>query len=487
MKKNNKSGKVLSIILMILILVLISTIIYKVIANGTTQKDQNKDENTTTMTISVNSESVSNDITLNLENYIMDKNALIINYKVVFKNDNITFSDTEDNLIIDTFTEYNSHIDINSKTYSKQSENTYKFSTMYAIDQFSNKGDQIELNINISKISGISGDWNFKIVVNENYEKDIIKYSYNDITNFEITNRIPIKTNYTPIVIEVKDVCMTDFYGLMDINIYNNQNSIEDGRRLDPVKNINTSSDEYLSDNWNEVEPLTFEIKDEDGNTLVTYDYDYTRCNLIKKEKLLFPNKEHNYLKLTLNIYLNDKSRKTLAGIINLDLSNEYKKELYVLDTEQEIANGKIKFKTSSKWKFSTYEKSPKTFETMAVDKNNNNIELIFECDTEEDLEYYGVHEYTDIKDLTQKYTLCEMESFDESAIVDEGEETIGNFSGYQVTYYAKSNGVYYKSKVMYTTINNEIYAIKISANSERAYDNNLDFCEDIIRSIELY
>lgn len=62
-------------------------------------------------------------------------------------------------------------------------------------------------------------------------ENNMIKYYYNDIKNYEITNRVPIKTNYTPIVVEVKSVYTNSDYGVMNVNIYNNQNSIEDSRK----------------------------------------------------------------------------------------------------------------------------------------------------------------------------------------------------------------------------------------------------------------
>lgn len=316
-------------------------------------------------------------------------------------------------------------------------------------------------------------------------ENNMVKYYYNDIKNYETTNRVPIKTNYIPIVVEVKSVYTNSDYGVMNLNIYNNQNSIEDSRRIEPVNNINITSEEYLSDKWSEIEPLIFEIKDDNDNTLLSYNYDYTRISLMKNEKLIFK-KGQEYSKLKLNIYLNNEKRKTLVGVINLNLTDEYKKDIYTLDTEKAISDGKIKLKTSSKWNFSTYEESPNTFEVMANDENNKNIELIFEQNTNENLEYYGIQAYTDIKDLTQKYAEYEMSSFDEYAIVDQGDCKIGDFIGYQITYYAKSNGTYYKSKIIYTSVNNSVYAIKISANSERAYDNNIEFCEKIVESIKI-
>ncbi len=316
-------------------------------------------------------------------------------------------------------------------------------------------------------------------------ENNMIKYYYNDIKNYEITNRVPIKTNYTPIVVEVKSVYTNSDYGVMNVNIYNNQNSIEDSRRIDPVNNINIASEEYFSNKWSETEPLIFEIKDDNDNTVFSYNYDYTRMDLIKNEKLIFK-KGQEYSKLKLNIYLNNEKHKTLVGVISVDLTDEYKKETYTLDTDKIIGDGNIKLKTSSKWNFLTYKESPNTFEIMANDEKNKNIELIFEQNTNENLEYYGIQAYTDIKDLTQKYAEYEMNSFDEYAIVDHGDYKIGDFSGYQITYYAKSNGTYYKSKIMYTSVNDNIYAIKISANSERAYDNNIQFCEKIVESIKI-
>ena len=167
-----------------------------------------------------------------------------------------------------------------------QNDKTYTIATLYSIEKFDSVLDKFELNIKISEIAGIKGEWNFDINLDKSNKKEN-KISFYDDINLKDTNRIAIKTNYTPISMDVKSVSTSDFSTIMNITIYSVQNGVKQSEKIEPKKDITAMSEEYNNPKWNETENFIFEVKDENENELLFSEYAYTRAEWIKNEKII--------------------------------------------------------------------------------------------------------------------------------------------------------------------------------------------------------
>lgn len=204
-----------------------------------------------------------------------------------------------------------------------QNDKTYTIATLYSIEKFDSVLDKFELNIKISEIAGIKGEWNFDINLDKSNKKEN-KISFYDDINLKDTNRIAIKTNYTPISMDVKSVSTSDFSTIMNITIYSVQNGVKQSEKIEPKKDITAMSEEYNNPKWNETENFIFEVKDENENELLFSEYAYTRAEWIKNEKIIFPNLSSEVKKLNFNIYLiNENKERELVGKFELDLNKE--------------------------------------------------------------------------------------------------------------------------------------------------------------------
>ena len=209
------------------------------------------------------------------------------------------------------------------------------------------------------------------------YHKKENKISFYDDINLKDTNRIAIKTNYTPISMDVKSVSTSDFSTIMNITIYSVQNGVKQSEKIEPKKDITAMSEEYNNPKWNETENFIFEVKDENENELLFSEYAYTRAEWIKNEKIIFPNLSSEVKKLNFNIYLiNENKERELVGKFELDLNkekdNNNKNEL---DKTDKLENGRIEFKVSSKW---NVKKEENLLEMYTNDSYGNPIEIQF-------------------------------------------------------------------------------------------------------------
>lgn len=222
------------------------------------------------------------DIKVELETYAIDQNAVVVNYKISSDKE-LNFIDKKDNIVAETQVNKNTHIDIDKQNYL-QNDKTYTIATLYSIEKFDSVLDKFELNIKISEIAGIKGEWNFDINLDKSNKKEN-KISFYDDINLKDTNRIAIKTNYTPISMDVKSVSTSDFSTIMNITIYSVQNGVKQSEKIEPKKDITAMSEEYNNPKWNETENFIFEVKDENENELLFSEYAYTRAEWIKMKK----------------------------------------------------------------------------------------------------------------------------------------------------------------------------------------------------------
>ena len=236
--------------------------------------------------ISVNKQVSDSDIKVELETYAIDQNAVVVNYKISSDKE-LNFIDKKDNIVAEKQVNKNTHIDIDKQNYL-QNDKTYTIATLYSIEKFDSVLDKFELNIKISEIAGIKGELNFDINLDKSNKKEN-KISFYDDINLKDTNRIAIKTNYTPISMDVKSVSTSDFSTMMNITIYSVQNGVKQSEKIEHKKDITAMSEEYNNPKWNETENFIFEVKDENENELLFSEYAYTRAEWIKNEKIIFP------------------------------------------------------------------------------------------------------------------------------------------------------------------------------------------------------
>jgi hypothetical protein len=361
------------------------------------------------------------------------------------------------------------------------------------IDQFEESLNEFTLDIEITEIAGVEGDWKYSIKLNKSDIKENKTYSFYDYEEFMTSERIAVKTNYTPIALDVKNVSISDFSSVMEITWYSVQNGVPEEKRIEPKKIISAMSPEYNTNEWNEVESFVLEVKDSDDNILLLEDYDYTRAEWVLEEKLLFPNLEKDTNKLTLNIYLKGaENEKELAGTISVNIENETNtsKDKYKLDTEKTILNGRLSVKTSSKWTFDSDIENG--FNIQTLDNFGKGVSINFSELNEESYKMYtesfGVKDIKDKKELAEKSANYDMSTASESKILSQGEEKIGIFDTYQITYYVKysNNNDKMKNKIMFAEIEDKMYVIEITADSEISYENNIEFCEDVVKSIKI-
>lgn len=56
----------------------------------------------------------------------------------------------------------NIHIDVDKQNFERN-DNTYIISTLYSIEKFESNLNSFELNIKVTEIAGVKGEWNFDL------------------------------------------------------------------------------------------------------------------------------------------------------------------------------------------------------------------------------------------------------------------------------------------------------------------------------------
>lgn len=489
--KKENIRKVLSIAASFIIVIVASETIYASITGKSLISLFNINEGEyNNSIISVNKQVSDSDIKVELETYAIDQNAVVVNYKISSDKE-LNFIDKKDNIVAETQVNKNTHIDIDKQNYL-QNDKTYTIATLYSIEKFDSVLDKFELNIKISEIAGIKGEWNFDINLDKSNKKEN-KISFYDDINLKDTNRIAIKTNYTPISMDVKSVSTSDFSTMMNITIYSVQNGVKQSEKIEHKKDITAMSEEYNNPKWNETENFIFEVKDENENELLFSEYAYTRAEWIKNEKIIFPNLSSEVKKLNFNIYLiNENKERELVGKFELDLNKEKDNNKNELDKTDKLENGRIEFKVSSKW---NVKKEENLLEMYTNDSYGNPIEIQFyefsDDKTKELNEKYG-RDLEKIASNNESYK-HEEKSAENSKIISKGKEKISNFDGYQMTYTTlinSSNSEWaterIKEKDFCFENNEKLYLVSIHASSETAVDNNMAVFYDFIKNIQI-
>ena len=116
--------------------------------------------------VSVNDEVLNSDISVTLETYAIDQNAVIVNYKIQ-SNKELNFIKNSDNIVVDTMVNKNIHIDVDKQNFERN-DNTYVISTLYSIEKFESNLNSFELNIKVTEIAGVKGEWNFDLKLDKN-------------------------------------------------------------------------------------------------------------------------------------------------------------------------------------------------------------------------------------------------------------------------------------------------------------------------------
>ena len=101
--------------------------------------------------VSVNDEVLNSDISVTLETYAIDQNAVIVNYKIQ-SNKELNFIKNSDNIVVDTMVNKNIHIDFDKQNFERN-DNTYIISTLYSIEKFESNLNSFELNIKVTEIA----------------------------------------------------------------------------------------------------------------------------------------------------------------------------------------------------------------------------------------------------------------------------------------------------------------------------------------------
>lgn len=482
--KPNKAKKVASIAASFAGVVLASGTIYAAITGksiiGLFNINEDKYNNSI---VSVNDEVSDSDISVTLETYAMDQNAVIVNYKIQSDKE-LNFIKNSNNIVVDTMVNKNIHIDVDKQNFERN-DNTYIISTLYSIEKFESNLNSFELNIKVTDIAGVKGEWNFDLKLDKT-NKIENKVSFYDEQNLKDTNRIAMKTNYTPISMNVTSISVSEFSTLMNLTIFANQNGVKDENKIEPKKDISALSSEYNDPKWNEEEQFLFEVKDEFGNDLLSSKYVYTRSEWIKNEKLLFPNFSSDTKKIIFNIYLlGEDNEKELVGTFDLDIKQSRNKdEKNKLDKTESMSNGKITFKVSSKW---NVDIDDKFIDMYTNDSYGNLINIQLHEYSEDEAnklkEKYG-SDLEKIANNNENYKY-DIENSEKYKNISKGSEKIGKFEGYQITYTVLNASKWMKQKDFWFENNGKIYVVSIFSDTEVSVDNNMSLYDDFIENIQ--
>lgn len=441
--------------------------------------------------ISVNEQVTSEDINVELIEYAVDHNAVIVNYKVTSEKE-LNFIENRDNLIAkSTVNDGSIELNIDNQNFMEY-EGSYIVSTLYAIEQFEETLDKFSLKIEISKIAGSTGKWEFNLNIDKSQTIENRTYTYYNKQTFLDTNRIPIKTNYLPISMNVGTVSISDFSTAISITIFNNQVGIPEEHKLDPKKDIWGNSPETQTKEWKQIENFLFELENDKGEVLGTVDYDYTRKERIKQDRIFFKNISSEVKSLTLKVYLKgNNNQNELVGKFELALSNENlrKDEFTITKT---MNKGKITYKIPETWRFYNFEDYYNSIDIKTFDDFGNLVTISLTHIKKTDYEEFGIDSSSSLEYIATKNSAIvrEMTKKDqEIRIISHGEEKIGNISGYEITYSFKSNNSENwdsKIKELYFKSNDELYEVRIDTDGEIAIANYLEMFNKFVESIEI-
>ena len=448
--------------------------------------------------VSVNEQITNQDIVVELTQYAVDHNAVIVNYKISSKKE-LNFKKNTDNLVIKSNIN-NNNIELNVDNQNFLSDNgSYIVSTLYSIEQFGTTMDKFSLNIEISKIADIDGIWNFNLEIDKSKIEENREYSFIDSENLNDENRMPLKTQYMPISYSVKNLSISDFSSVIDLQMFYNQNGVEQQNRIEPKKDLSLLSDETKDERWQEVEKFVFVVEDDNENILISKNYDYTRKVAIDEVKLRFPNVEKDIKKLNLKIYLvNTDNENELVGNFEFDLEDlGVLSNKDVLNQEGTLDNGNISYKVASNWKVYDEDKQNNRIEMSKLDSYGNGVTISFAKIDKSDYSDFGISDEYSLEEIATKNKTInyDFKTAEDKRIINKGEEQIGDYKGYQITYSLKfsSNNIVDKSekwdsktKDFYFKVNNELYLASIYGDSEVTVDSYLYLFEDFVEAINI-
>ena len=448
--------------------------------------------------VSVNEQITNQDIVVELTQYAVDHNAVIVNYKISSKKE-LNFKKNTDNLVIKSNIN-NNNIELNVDNQNFLSDNgSYIVSTLYSIEQFGTTMDKFSLNIEISKIADIDGIWNFNLEIDKSKIEENREYSFIDSENLNDENRMPLKTQYMPISYSVKNLSISDFSSVIDLQMFYNQNGVEQQNRIEPKKDLSLLSDETKDERWQEFEKFVFVVEDDKENILISKNYDYTRKVAIDEVKLRFPNVEKDIKKLNLKIYLvNTDNENELVGNFEFDLEDlGVLSNKDVLNQEGTLDNGNISYKVASNWKVYDEDKQNNRIEMSKLDSYGNGVTISFAKIDKSDYSDFGISDEYSLEEIATKNKTInyDFKTAEDKRIINKGEEQIGDYKGYQITYSLKfsSNNIVDKSekwdsktKDFYFKVNNELYLASIYGDSEVTVDSYLYLFEDFVEAINI-
>jgi len=440
--------------------------------------------------ISVNEEVTSSDISLNLQDYAIDHNAIVVNY-VINTDKELNFSKDKDNFIADTVVNNDVKVQITKQNYAENNENKiYKISTLYAIEQFESSLDKFTLNISVKEIAGVQGTWNFSIEMDKSQKKENRTYSYNH-TETRNAPRIALKTNYSAISMSVDNISVSDFSTVMNTTIFNGQDGVEDKDKVDPKNLPSYIAIDKNPEKWNEAVPLIFEVVDNNENVLCNEEYNYERGRIgnILNKKIVFPNVEKDITSLTLNIYSNYSEKgKEFLGKFDLNITSEVDTSVSKYELNKEGKTGNIKFKYSSEWKCSYDENHPEvTIYTTDDFGELINIEISeISSFSKDDPNYYVVYtDYSDIEKVVDEDIALARKMYTDFNVTSKGKEKIGIFDGIQVTANTQVLEESGESKRLYAIVNGKTYIISFEGRAE-PFNEYMDYFYKVIESIEI-
>lgn len=487
--KFSKCKKILSAVASTMIVILAGGTIYAAITgrslinlfNINKEKYQND-------IVSVNEQITSQGITVELTEYAVDHNSIIVNYQIS-SNKTLNFSNNKDNIVAKSKVNKDSiELNIDNQKYA-ENDGIYTVSTLYSIEQFEELLNEFTFDIEITEIASCTGNWNFRVNIDKSEIKDNRKYSFYDHKNLKDTNRIPIKTSYMPISMNVGTVSVSDFSTVINMTFFNNQNGINDGDKIEPKKILLAQSPEVNNTQWNETERFFIEIQNDNGEVLDFEDYDYTREKMIRYEKIIFPNLSVDCDNLTLKIYLkNDNAQKDLVGEIKLELSED-NIEKYNFNISKTLNNGQVTYKVPDNWRI--YNLNENSVNILTMDDFGNTVDLSLKYIKSSQYNEFGINEYSSLEDIATNNSNIKYEFSNgskEHKIISQGEQQYGNISGYQITYSLKlsdSNVWDMKIKNFYFYVKDDLYLVSINADGEVAVENYIDIFENFISNIE--
>ncbi len=439
--------------------------------------------------VTVSEQVTDNDISIRLQEYAIDHNAIIINY-VINSDKELDMREFEDNIVADTTANDDVVVNIAKQNCVIDEENnSYKISTFYAIEEFENTLDKFTLNIHINKIAGVEGNWDFSIDMDKSKKEENKTYSFNH-TETRNAPRIAVKTDYTPISMSVDNISVSNFSSIVNITIFNGQEGVEKEKQIEPKYPSGIVAKEQNPREWNKAVPLTFEVKDNQGNVLYMENYKYYRGNIghFDYKKLIFPNIEEGVTSLTINIY-SDDTRKELLGTFDLDLSEQVNtsSDRYKLDTEKRYDKMGMTIKYSSEWRALYFADDPYTVTLDTHDEFGSLIDIQIEevssrvYDNPRYQYIYG--DSKDINLILDDIKKTDRDSYDTCEILSEGEEKIGVFDGVQYTTKTSISGEYEESKFLIAVVNDKVYVISYRCKPE-TFNNYKDYFYQVVENI---